>query len=115
MGEKFSAQIGSQHHPSCPSRHRRIGTAVFTKLILDSPLTTRADDRSEDGTSAEDVKLVLCEADVLFTVDAIDPFIVLYTEGEVEIDELSVSINEKSFFATGRSFRSSSTSIAATS
>lgn len=48
-------------------------TAVFTKVILDSPLTTRADDRSEDGTSAEDVKLVLREADVLFTVDAIDP------------------------------------------
>ena len=30
-------------------------TAVFTSLILDSPLTTRADDRSEDGTSAEKV------------------------------------------------------------
>jgi hypothetical protein len=60
---------------------------VFTRVILVSPLTTRADDRSEDGTSAEDVKLALLEADVPFTVDAMDPFIVLYTEGMVTLDE----------------------------
>ena len=89
--------------------------AVFTRQILDSPLTTRVDDRSDDGTSAEDVKVALPEADVLFTVDAIGSFIVLYTQREVELDELPVSCNAKSTFVTGRSLRASSTSIASTS
>ena len=81
----------------------------FIEMV--SPLTTRGAARSEDGTSAEDVKLALLEADVPFAVDALDPFIVLYTEGIVTLDEVGGSCKAKLTFASGRWFRSSSTSM----
>jgi hypothetical protein len=63
-------------------------TPVLASVILVSPLTVRVDDCStEDGTSAEDVKLALCEVIVWFTFDGRCRVMACDVEG-VEFDEV---------------------------
>jgi hypothetical protein len=64
-------------------------TPVLTSVILVSPLTVRADDCSEDGTSAEDAKLALSEVFFLwFTFDG-RCRVMACDMGGVEIDEVT--------------------------
>ena len=63
-------------------------TPVLASVILVSPLTVRVDDCStEDGTSAEDVKLALREVIVWFTFDGRCRVMACDVEG-VEFDEV---------------------------